>query len=62
MPNTTTTKYVIDSHVRETLNDRNMRLAGDTTDTLNLAVHEILNRAIIRAKANGRKTVEPTDL
>lgn len=42
--------------------DEGMRTAGDLADALNEKIQGMLDAAIQRAEANGRKTVQAADL
>ena len=54
----------VKSKVREYIKSKNCNTSGDVIDgpALNDAIIGILNKAIGRAKANGRKTVQEKDL
>jgi len=54
----------IKSKVREYIKSKGCNTSGDLLDgdTLNNAISNILDKAIARAKANGRKTVKDRDL
>jgi len=51
---------VVKSAVRSHL--KGMRASGDFFTALDKAVGMKLDRAIVRAKANGRKTLRPADI
>ncbi len=40
----------------------NMNVASDVPDALNKRVEQLLKEATVRAKANGRRTVQARDL
>ena len=54
----------VKSKVREYIKSKGCNTSGDLIDgdSLNNAVIEVLDAAINRAKANGRKTVQEKDL
>ncbi len=54
----------VKSKVREYIKSKNCNTSGDVIDgpALNNALIGILDKAIARAKANGRKTVQEKDL
>ena len=52
---------VIKHNIKKAL-PKKMRVSGDVADALNGILQEMLNRAVIRAKANKRKTVMAQDL
>ncbi len=59
--------YIKTSHVKEKINstldgERSYRLGGDFIEKLNEEVELLINKAIYRASANGRVTVESKDL
>ena len=51
---------IIKSKIKSAVPD--MSVAGEVPGALNKKVHEILQRATERAKANGRRTVQARDL
>ena len=53
---------VVKSKVREYAKGKNIRLSGETFDALTKIVAFKLDKAIERAKGNGRKTVKGYDL
>ncbi len=57
-----TDMLVVQSKVRELVKKHGANMAGDFPDALSKSVEELVNKAIARAKANGRKTVRATDL
>ena len=54
----------VKSKVRDYINSKDCNTSGDLVngDSLNKAIIGILDKAIDRAKANGRKTVQEKDL
>jgi len=54
----------VKSKVRDYIKSKQCNTSGDVIDgpALNNALIDILNKAIARAKANGRKTVQEKDL
>ena len=54
----------VKSKVREYIKSKGCNTSGDLIDgdSLNNVIIEILDKAIVRAKANGRKTVQEKDL
>ncbi len=53
-------RIVVESKVRELLPE-GMRLASDALEGLDAVVREIINKAVQRCKANGRKTIIKED-
>lgn len=53
---------VVKSAVMELVHKKDMRMASDTFDALDSKVSEMVNAAMKRADANGRKTIMPQDL
>lgn len=53
---------VVASQTRETVRGADIRMASDFPDALNAEVHHLIERAVQRAKDNGRGTVRPSDL
>ncbi len=54
--------YIVASAAKEKLSSSEMMCAGDLPEALSAKVEGMLDAAIVRAKANGRKTVRPDDL
>ncbi|MHA1805862.1 MAG: hypothetical protein ACTSU4_15195 [Promethearchaeota archaeon] len=54
----------VKSKIREYIKSKGCNTSGDLIDgdSLNKVIMDILDRAIARAKANGRKTVQEKDL
>ena len=54
----------VKSKIRDYIKSKNCNTSGDVIDgkVLNSRLIEILDKAIARAKANGRKTVQEKDL
>ncbi|MBD3256096.1 MAG: hypothetical protein GF383_13450 [Candidatus Lokiarchaeota archaeon] len=54
----------VKSKVRDYIKSKGCNTSGDLIDgdSLNNAIIEVLDKAIARAKANGRKTVQEKDL
>lgn len=54
----------IKSKVREYIKSKGCNTSGDLIDgnVLNIVIMDILDKAISRAKANGRKTIKERDL
>ncbi|MFO7797146.1 MAG: hypothetical protein ACQERB_07035 [Promethearchaeati archaeon] len=54
----------VKSKVRDYIKSKNCNTSGDVIDgdALNKRIIEILDKAVERAKANGRKTVQEKDL
>lgn len=53
---------VVGSKVKEHIKGADMNTAGDLAEALSNEVAGLLDKAIARAKANGRKTVSSKDL
>jgi hypothetical protein len=54
--------FVVKSKVKEYAKSKEIRLAGDFFESLNSVVRWKLDKAIERARANGRKTLRGFDL
>lgn len=57
-----TGSVVVTSKVRERLRSGDARMSGEFVEALNGEVDALVERAIQRAKDNGRSTVRPQDL
>ncbi|MCD6536845.1 MAG: hypothetical protein J7K49_07445 [Thaumarchaeota archaeon] len=53
-------RIVVESKVRELLPE-GMRLASDALEGLDAVVRELVNKAVQRCRANGRKTIIKED-
>ena len=53
---------VVGSKVKAYIKAKDMRCAGETIDALSAKVSCLLNKAVERAKANKRSTVQSQDL
>ena len=53
---------IIKSHVRRWIKNHNMYCKASTYRTLNDAIIELLEKAIIRTKLSKRKTISPQDI
>lgn len=53
---------LVGTKVRQKLKEADLRLGGEVLDQLNAEVHRLVERAIERAVANGRRTVRPQDM
>ncbi len=54
--------FIVASRVKERAKEAGLRVAADTLVALNESVGRELDRATLRAKANGRKTIKPHDV
>ena len=54
--------YVVASKVKELLKKHGMMSAGDLPDAASTLLEQAVQKAVSRAKANGRKTVRAEDL
>ncbi|MDO8647358.1 MAG: hypothetical protein Q7R70_03000 [Candidatus Diapherotrites archaeon] len=52
---------VVTSKVKEAISKADMNCSSDTPDALSAHVDAVIQKAVARAKANGRKTVRPED-
>ena len=52
----------VGSKVREVIKEAGLRSDGDLVEAVSNKVHDLLNKAIERCKANNRSTVRPSDL
>ncbi|MCS7132679.1 MAG: hypothetical protein N3F65_03595 [Nitrososphaeria archaeon] len=53
-------RIVVESKIRELLPE-GIRLSSDALEGLDVAVKELVNKAVQRCKANGRKTIIKED-
>ena len=53
---------LVQSKVKEYIRGREMMCASDLVDALNDAVSDLLDKAVTRASANGRKTARAGDV
>lgn len=54
--------YVKKVEIRNFAKARDMRVSGDVYDAVDRAVEEVLRKAAIRTKGNGRKTIKSIDI
>lgn len=54
--------YVVASKVKEAISDAGLRSSGELPDAFNEMIANKIDKAIKRAKANGRQTIRPEDL
>ncbi|MEM4598617.1 MAG: hypothetical protein QW400_02910 [Candidatus Diapherotrites archaeon] len=54
--------YVVKSKIKEYAKNKDIRIAGDFFDGLNKVIQYKLDKAVERAKENGRKTLRGFDL
>jgi len=55
-------KLVIESRVKEHVHQRERAIGNDGMAELHAAVEKMLDKALERAEANGRKTIKACDL
>jgi histone H3/H4 len=53
---------VVQSKVREMIKAKGCSTSADAVEALSAEVNRLINRAIERTKANGRKTVKGSDI
>ncbi len=53
---------LVSSKVKNVIKEQGLMCASETLDAINDCVHCCIKKAAERAKANGRKTVQPKDL
>lgn len=53
---------LVQSKVKEFIREHEMMCASDLTEALNEAVAQLLEKAVARAQANGRKTARADDI
>jgi len=53
---------LVKAKVKDYVKDKDMMGSSDLVEAVNECVYECLDRAIERAKANDRKTVQPRDV
>jgi len=53
---------IVRSNIRKALKDKIDNVAEEVEEALNNKVHEILDKAVERAKANQRRTIQARDL
>lgn len=54
--------FIVKSKLREYAKSKDMSVAAEADDSVNDAVKEILDKAIARAKDNGRSTIKARDV
>lgn len=54
--------YVVASKLKELVKKHNMMMAGDLAEGMSAQLEDMVEQAVSRAKANGRKTVRKEDL
>jgi histone H3/H4 len=52
----------VGSKVKEHIRSKDMMCSADVLEAVNDCIHGCLDRAVCRAEANGRKTVQARDL
>jgi histone H3/H4 len=55
-------QLIVGSKVKNYIKEKDMMSSSDMLDSLNEAVHELLDKAAERAQANNRKTVQAKDI
>lgn len=55
-------QLIVSSRVKELAKSGKVRVGGEFYDAANKAAVDLVQRAIARAKANGRSTLRPQDL
>ena len=53
---------IVGTKVKNYIKSKDVMSSSDVLDALNLAVYKLLDKAVERAKANGRKTVQGRDV
>ncbi|MHC4479466.1 MAG: hypothetical protein ACYS8K_06135 [Planctomycetota bacterium] len=53
---------VVGTKVKNYIKGKGVMSSADVLDAINDAVYDVLNKAVERAKANGRKTVQGRDV
>ena len=53
---------VVGSKIKALIKAHNMKCSGDLMDAVSASISDILAKAVVRAKANKRSTVRPSDL
>ena len=53
---------IVGTKVKNYIKSKGVMSSADVLDALNCVVYELLDRAVERAKANGRKTVQGRDM
>ncbi len=53
---------IIKSNIREAIKDKMPNVSAEVPEALNAKVQELLDKAVERAVANGRKTLHARDL
>ena len=53
---------VVGSKIKALIKTHNMKCSGDLMDAISISVAESLAKAVVRAQANKRSTVRPSDL
>lgn len=57
-----TTSFVVVSHVKDFVRSKSLCVGGDLVDGLSAKIESLLETAVLRAEANGRKTIRSCDL
>ena len=55
-------RLLVGTKVKDYVKEQGLMSSADMLDALNECVYDRLDRAIERAKANGRKTLQPRDV
>jgi len=55
-------RLLVGTKVKDYVKEQGLMSSADMLDALNECVYSCLDRAIERAKANGRKTLQPRDV
>ena len=55
-------RLLVGTKVKDYVKSKDLMSSADMLDALNDCVYDCLDRAIERAKANGRKTLQPRDV
>ncbi len=53
---------VVASKVKEYIKTKKMMSSGDLPEALSEALYDLVDKAVARAKDNGRQTVQPRDV
>lgn len=53
---------MVGSKTRDVVKSQGLNMSGDFVEALSSKSHDLIEQAAERAKANGRKTIRPSDL
>ena len=54
--------FIVNARLKEAVSEVGLRVASGAVEALDQVVKDELGKAVERAKANGRKTIQPHDI